>query len=113
MVAKNQLLKAPPYQVESALKQLGADLRTARLRRRLTQEEAAEKIGAGVRAVRDAEYGKPSATIVNYAALLWLYGMVERLADLAAPETDETGKSLAQPDERQRARSRGGLNNDF
>ena len=45
MVARNPLLSAPPYQVEQALKRLGANLRTARLRRNLSIQEIAEKIG--------------------------------------------------------------------
>ena len=113
MVANNQLLKAPPHQVERALKRLGADLRTARLRRRLTLEDVSEKIGTGVRAVREAENGKPSTTVANYAALLWLYGMIDGLSDLAAPERDLEGSALAALDERQRARSKGRLDNDF
>ena len=45
--------------VEQTLKRLGANLRTARIRRRLTREQVARKIGAGIRAVSDAEKGKP------------------------------------------------------
>jgi len=44
MSARNPLLAAPPYPVEKALKKLGANLRTARLRRNLTIQEVAEKI---------------------------------------------------------------------
>jgi hypothetical protein len=36
MAARNQLLEAQPYPVEQALKRLGQNLRTARLRRNLT-----------------------------------------------------------------------------
>lgn len=43
MVAKN----APPYPVEQTIKRLGVNLRTARLRRNLTIQDVAEKIGAG------------------------------------------------------------------
>jgi hypothetical protein len=32
MAARNPLLAAPPYEVEQALKTLGANIRTARLR---------------------------------------------------------------------------------
>ena len=45
MKARNPLLGATPYSVETALKKLGADLKTARLRRNLTGEEVAQKIG--------------------------------------------------------------------
>jgi DNA-binding XRE family transcriptional regulator len=58
MVARNTLLQAPPYPVENALKQLGANLKTARIRRNLTVQEVAQKIGTGVRAIYDAEKGK-------------------------------------------------------
>ncbi len=76
MVAKNQLLQAPPYQVEQALKRLGENLRTARIRRKLTIEEVAQKIGTGRRAVMDAEKGKASTGIGVYAALLWAYDLL-------------------------------------
>ena len=58
MTARNKLLAAPPYPVERALKHLGGNLRTARLRRNLTIAEVAEKIGAGARAIAAAEAGK-------------------------------------------------------
>jgi DNA-binding XRE family transcriptional regulator len=104
---------APPFQVESALKKLGADLRTARLRRNLTSEEAAQKIGTSRFTVAEAEKGKPSTGIAVYAALLWAYGLVDRLADLADPSEDEEGTRLALAREPERARHRRKLNNDF
>ena len=54
MTARNKLLMAPPYAVEQILKRLGANLRTARLRRNLSIGEMAEKIGTGIRGVADA-----------------------------------------------------------
>lgn len=41
MTASNPLLTAPPYAVDRQLKRLGADLRTARLRRNLTIADVA------------------------------------------------------------------------
>ncbi len=70
---QNTLLEAQPYPVEQALQKLGANLRKARLRRHLTIDDAAEKIGTGPRAVSDAERGKASTGIAVYAALLWAY----------------------------------------
>ena len=58
MSAKNTLIQVPPYPVEQAIKRLGANLRTARLRRNLTIEAVGEKIGTGPRAVTDAEEGQ-------------------------------------------------------
>lgn len=70
MTARNTLTSTPPYAVEQVLKQLGANLRTARLRRNLTIEDVAKKIGTGPRPVSNAEHGKPSTGVAVYVALL-------------------------------------------
>jgi transcriptional regulator with XRE-family HTH domain len=113
MTARNPLLVAPPHQVEQALQKLGADLRTARLMRNLTIAEVAQKIGTGSRAIGDAEKGKPSTSIAIYAALLWTFDLLGNLKEAADPGKDEAGKILARAKRRRRARSGGGLNNDF
>ena len=113
MVAKNALLEAPPYQVEQALKRLGANLRTARTRRKLTIGEVAQKIGTGPRAVMDAEKGKPSTTVGVYAALLWAYDLLGPVNELANPITDEQGLALASAREKTRVRKSKGLSGDF
>jgi len=113
MVARNKLLTAPPYPVEQTLKRLGANLRTARLRRNLTIEDLSRKIGTGYRAVADAEKGKPSTGIAIYAAMLWALDLLEQIDDVAAPEKDQEGQSLALSRERARARPRTELDNDF
>jgi transcriptional regulator with XRE-family HTH domain len=109
----NSLLEAQPYPVEQALRKLGGNLRTARLRRGLTIHEAAEKIGTGPRAVSDAERGKPSTGIAVYAALLWLYDLLGAFEDIANPSKDEQGLTLASRRGRVRARRSRGLDNDF
>src|ERR1035437_6037656 len=93
MVAPNKLQKAPPYPVEQALKRLGANLRTARIRRGLTIQDAATRIGTGPRAIMDAEKGKASTGIVVYAGLLWLYGILQPLEGVADPLMDQEGLS--------------------
>ena len=113
MAAINDLVKAPPFKVEMALRKLGQNLRTARIRRRQTIEEVAERIGTGVRAVRDAESGKASTGIAVYAALLWRYDLLGPLQDLADPQTDREGLAFAGANEYQRARRSRGLDNDF
>lgn len=113
MTARNKLLTAPPYAVEQTLKRLGADLRTARLRRNLTLAEMAEKIGTGTRAVADAERGKSSTSISVYVAMLWAMDLLDQMTDIAAPEKDEEGQTLALARERGRARPQSELSNDF
>ena len=99
---KSILLGTPPYDVERALSRLGQNLRTARLLRNLTIEEVAEKIGTGTRSVMQAERGHPGTAVAVYAALLWVYGLLEPMAELADPQRDPVG--LAAAARRQRAR---------
>jgi hypothetical protein len=80
------------------------NLRTARVRRKITIAAAAVRIGTGARAVMAAEKGKPSTGIAVDAALLWLYDLLEPLDGLADPARDREGLSLEQP----RARARKG-----
>lgn len=110
---KNQLLEAPPYAIEKALLRLGADLKTARLRRNLTIQEVAQKIGTGPRAISDAEKGKITTSIGVYAALLWVMGLLEQLDEVAEPSKDLEGQTLASLHQRERARHPGDLDNDF
>ena len=104
---------APPYPVEQALKRLGTNLRTARLRRNLTIRNVAEKIGTGPRPVSDAEKGKPSTGVAVYIALLWAYDLLNPLNDVADPALDEEGMALSLHRERARARESETLDNDF
>lgn len=113
MVARNKLQTAPPFPVEQALKRLGANLRTARVRRFLTIENAAERIGTGPRAVMDAEKGKASTGIAVYSALLWLYDLLQPLEEIADPTKDKEGLALEAAKGRKRVRKSEGLDNDF
>lgn len=113
MTARNLLTTAPPYEVEQAITRLGRDLRTARLRRNLTIDKVADKIGTGPRAVMDAEKGKLSTGIAVYTALLWTYDLLRPFSALADPLADSEGLALDQLSGRERARSGRGLDNDF
>jgi len=92
---------------------MGANLRTARLRRNLTIEDVAAKIGTGRRAVIEAERGKPSTSAAVYMALLWAYDLLDQMNDIADPVLDEEGLSLSLSKDRARARAKKGLDNDF
>lgn len=113
MVAKNTLSTSPPYAVEGALRQLGANLKTARLRRNLTLHDVSGKLGAGVRAIADAEKGKPTTGIAVYVGLLWAYDLLGPVVELADPAGDAEGLALADSRERARARTPRVLDNDF
>lgn len=113
---QNSLTIAPPYAVEDSLKRLGLNLRTARLRRNLTIQQVAKKIGTGSRAVADAEKGKLTTGIGVYVALLWVFDLLDQLNEVAQPEKDAEGQILALSNERERARQNDAssdLDNDF
>ena len=110
---KTPLLNAPPYLVEQALTRLGANLRTARLTRNLTIEEAAAKIGTGRRAVFDAEKGKPGTAAAVYLALLLAYDLLEPVKSLADPALDPVGLASGARRERARTRMPRDTDNDF
>jgi transcriptional regulator with XRE-family HTH domain len=113
MARRNMLMNALPFSVEQSVKRLGADLRKARLRRNLSLETVAGKIGANRRVIADAENGKPSTGIAIYAALLWTFGLLPQFDEVAAPERDQEGLTLSDLRERTRARQAGGLDDDF
>jgi transcriptional regulator with XRE-family HTH domain len=110
---RNALTAAVPFPIERSLRQLGARLKSARLRRNLSHESVAAKIGTNRRVIADAESGKPSTGIVVYAALLWAYGLLSHLDEVAAAERDLEGLTLASLRDRSRARQRRELDDDF
>ena len=113
-MSKNNFLAAsPPFAVSDTITTLGRNLRTARIRRSITIAEAAARIGVGVRAVRDAEYGKTTTAISVYYALMWLYGILPESVGLADPDADVEGKRLDAIRRPQRASSGKGIDNDF
>lgn len=113
MARTNILTQAPPYPVENAIKQLGQNLRTARLRRNLTIQDVGDKIGTGPRPVADAEKGKPTTSMAVYVALLWTYDLLGPWSDLADPSKDREGLVLSEHRERARHSSARDLDDDF
>lgn len=106
-------MRALPFEVEDRLKRLGSNLRTARVRRGLTIQDAADKIGVSRDAVMDVERGKPSTGIAIYLAVLWVYGLLDDASDLADPTTDRAGLALEGANQRQRVRHSEALDDDF
>lgn len=113
MTQKNKLLETPPFAVEKAIKRLGMDIKVARLRRNLTIQDVAGKIGAGIRAVSDAEKGKLSTSIAVYVALLWVLDLLPQLDEVATPENDKEGLALSLLKGKEKAGKKGILDNDF
>ncbi|HEY3444813.1 MAG TPA: helix-turn-helix transcriptional regulator [Myxococcales bacterium] len=93
-----------PAPVGTVLTTLGANLKTARLRRGLTVQELAEQVGVSRQLVAEAERGKPMTGVAVYAALLWALGLLDGLADVANPGKDKVGLAGALVQGRSRGR---------
>lgn len=84
----------PSITIERSLKKLGADIRSARLRRRLMQSLIAERAGISLNTLAKIERGDPGVGIGNVAAVLWALGFGTAFADLASAQNDTTGLIL-------------------
>lgn len=113
MSKRNALTTVIPFEVEQALKTLGANLRTARLARNLSIEAAAAKIGVGYRAVATAEAGKATTSIGVYLSLLWAYDLLRQVREIGDPVRDALVQRAARARQRAYPTSKGALDNDF
>jgi hypothetical protein len=83
-----------PTPVRRALRKLGSDVRDARLRRRIPVAVAAERASIGRSTLRRVENGDPNVALGIYATVLFVLGLVDRIADLADARNDATGLQL-------------------
>lgn len=83
-----------PLPVRRTLHKLGHDIRDARLRRRIPVAIAAERASIHRITLAKIEKGDPTVAIGNYATVLFVLGMIGRLAELADVTNDATGLQL-------------------
>jgi hypothetical protein len=83
-----------PLPVTRALRKLGQDIRDARRRRRIPAKIAAQRASLSRTTLVKIEKGEPGVAIGNYAIVLFVLGMTERLRDLADPKGDTLGLEL-------------------
>lgn len=86
--------RTPPIAVKRALRKLGADLRDARRRRRIPTALMAERVGVTRATLAKAEKGESSVSVGVYASMLFVLGMIERLAAVAGVRYDDVGIAL-------------------
>lgn len=77
-----------------SLQTLASNLREARKARGWSIEEAAKRCLLSVNAYRKAESANPGTAIGVYLSIMDVMGLVDGLADVAAPHRDETGRRL-------------------
>lgn len=113
MPRTSKIAENPPFAVEQALRRLGDNIRTARLRRKLRLEDVAERMGISRFTLSDVEKGKPTTAVAAYLGALWALGLLDQLEEVADPDRDEEGKILERSRAPRTARTRRALDNDF
>jgi len=102
-----------PLEVTAAAQRLGENIRLARVRRRLSQEELAQACGITRKTLYALEKGAPGATIGTTFTVLWKLGLLHTAAALADRDTDEHGKILEAARRPKRVRQPVVIDNDF
>ena len=83
-----------PLPVTRALRKLGHDIRDARRRRRLPMAIVTQRASISKPTLIKIERGDPTVSIANYATVLFVIGVVDRLADLVDAKNDSVGLQL-------------------
>src|SRR6202795_3136357 len=83
-----------PLPVRHALRKLGQDVRDARRRRRIPVAIAAQRASISRTTLVKIEKGEPGVAMGLYATVLFVLGMVDRLAEIADPRHDAVGLQL-------------------
>ena len=95
---------ALPIPVRHALRKLGRDMRDTRRRRRIPVAIVAQRASISRTTLVKIEKGDPGVAMGIYATVLFVMGMVERLADIADPKDDAVGLRLEEEHLPQRIR---------
>jgi len=109
----SKISSSPPAAVEDILNRLGRNIRTARLRRKLSMEELAERVGISRYVLADIERGKPTTAIAAYLGALWVLGLHRDMREVADPDRDEEGKILERARSPKTAPKRKTIDDDF
>lgn len=78
--------------VQKVLQDLGENIRLARLRRKLSAEQVAERAGISRKTLWAVEIGSPGVAIGTYAQVLFVVGLEKDLLKVAAD--DSLGRKL-------------------
>lgn len=104
MPRKTHPASAAPIPVRRALRKLGQDVRDARRRRRIPVAIMAERASISRMTLNKVEKGDPGVSLGTYATVLFVLGLVDRLAELADARNDAVGLELEEEHLPQRIR---------
>ncbi|HCY77978.1 MAG TPA: transcriptional regulator [Ignavibacteriales bacterium] len=75
------------YKIDKILEVLGENIKLARLRRKLSTKQIAERAGIGRTTLYEIERGRPNVSIRNYIQVLAVLGLAEDLLKVAKDDT--------------------------
>ena len=93
-----------PLPVMRALVKIGQDIRDARRRRRIQIEVMAERASVARSTLHKVEKGDPGVGLGTYATVLFVLGLLDRLAAIADVTADRVGLELEEENLPQRIR---------
>lgn len=105
--------ESAPRKVVAAARRLGSNIRTARLRRQIRQEDLAMQAGVTVPTLRRVEEGYLGTGLGAYVATLWALGLEDEVSRIADPAHDLEGRTLEAAARGERVRITEGLPSDF
>ena len=91
MANTRKLTGALPDEARELMVGLGADLRLARRRRRMSVVDLAQRVMVSPPTIRKLERGDPTVSLGVVAVALWILGFGDGIKGLAAPEKDAFG----------------------
>ncbi len=101
----SRAIPALPLPLKRALAKLGADISSARRRRRIPMQLMAERAFVGRNTITRVERGDPRVSMGIYATVLFVLRLANRLSELADASVDEIGLDLEAERLPQRIRS--------
>ena len=87
-------VKAMPKACCTQMLNLGENIRLARIRRKIRQEDMANRISISVKTYRKIESGDPTVAIGLYVSALFMLGLAADFSALADPAQDRVGLSM-------------------
>jgi transcriptional regulator with XRE-family HTH domain len=100
-------------EIEQELRRIGEGVRIARVRRRMTQEELAARVGTSFHTIRKIEKGAPGTGIGFYLQALWVLGLFGDVRLIADPERDREGIIREAAERNRIARPRRSMSREF
>lgn len=95
-----------PLPVKRVLAKLGADIKAARVRRRITMALMAERAFVARSTLQKVEQGHPAVSLGVYATVLFILGLSARIGELADVGIDSVGLQLDEDRLPQRVRGK-------